>query len=87
MDKPEHSDNTEKNTKNDRSIWIMLGTVSAIGIEFAACTIAGFYLGTWLGSHLGNRQVWVLVGVLAGMVVGVAGAVGVIRRIMRESDE
>lgn len=84
MDKPENSDNSGN---KGGSAWKMTSTVSIIGIDFAVCTMAGFYLGSWLGGQLGNRGIGVAVGVLVGMAAGVYGAVAVIRRIMRESDE
>ncbi|WP_223066002.1 AtpZ/AtpI family protein [Paenibacillus caui] len=87
MDKPEHSENSGGKKKPSGAAWRMAGTVSVLGIEFAICTLAGFYLGSWLGSRLGNQGIWVAASVLAGMAAGIIGAVAVIRRIMRESDE
>lgn len=84
MDKPENSDNSGN---KGGSAWKMASTVSVIGVDFAVCTMAGFYLGSWLGKLLGNREIGIAVGVLAGMAAGVYGAVAVIRRIMKESGE
>jgi ATP synthase protein I len=69
------------------SAWKMASVVSLIGVDFAVCTMAGFYAGSWLGNWLGSRGIGVGMGVLAGMGAGVFGAVVIIRRIMRESDE
>ncbi|ANS76149.1 hypothetical protein AWM70_17450 [Paenibacillus yonginensis] len=77
MDKPERGG----------SAWKMASIVSLIGVDFAVCTMAGFYAGSWLGNLLGNRGIGVGIGVLAGMAAGAFGAVAVIRRIMRENDE
>lgn len=87
MDKPDKSDKPNGTVDSNGRVWRTLGSVSAIGTEFATCTVAGFYGGTWLGNRIGNREIWVVVGLLVGMATGAAGAITLIRRIMRENDE
>lgn len=84
MDKLERPDNSGRGSGSG---WKMASTVSMIGVDFAICTMAGFYLGSWLGNLLGSRGIGVAVGVLAGIAAGVYSAVAVIRKIMRESNE
>lgn len=64
------------------------GLVSAIGIDIAACTVAGYYLGSWWdsfgsGSATGIRTG---IGVLIGVVIGMVSVIFLIKKVMEDSD-
>lgn len=84
MSKPEKPQKTNKNTASPMKY---MGLVSAIGIDLAACTLGGFYLGVWLDKVLGGPGLWIAFGVLLGLLIGGVSVFMITKAVMGESDE
>ncbi|GAF10198.1 AtpZ/AtpI family protein [Paenibacillus pini] len=64
-----------------------MGLVSAIGIDLAAFTLGGFFLGSWLDKVQGSHGLWVALGVVVGVLAGIVSVVVIIKAVLGESNE
>ncbi|WP_145139591.1 AtpZ/AtpI family protein [Paenibacillus sp. Y412MC10] len=80
-------DKPQKSNKNAASPLKYAGLVSAIGIDLAACTLGGFYLGSWLDKIWGGPGLWIAFGVLLGLAIGGVSVFMITKAVMGESDE
>ncbi|CAM4369635.1 hypothetical protein HMSSN036_66620 [Paenibacillus macerans] len=67
----------------NNSVWKVAALVTALGTNFAICTIGGFYFGSWLDKLWLTNGVGIGLGVLTGIAVGIVGIVALIRSVMR----
>ncbi|CAH1209752.1 hypothetical protein PAECIP111892_03302 [Paenibacillus auburnensis] len=63
-----------------------MSLVSAVGIDLAAFTLGGFFLGKWLDSKWNSSGIGVALGVVLGVLCGITGIVFIIKAVMEESD-
>ncbi|GIO67537.1 AtpZ/AtpI family protein [Paenibacillus sp. JTLBN-2024] len=84
MSKPEKPRKTNKNVATPMKY---IGLASAIGIDLAACTLGGFYLGSWLDKILGGPGLWIAFGVLFGLLIGGVSVFIITKAVLGESDE
>ncbi|WP_019914996.1 AtpZ/AtpI family protein [Paenibacillus sp. HW567] len=63
-----------------------MSLVSAVGINLAAFTLGGYFLGAWLDSKWNNSGLGVALGVILGVLCGIAGVIFIIKAVMEESD-
>ena len=63
-----------------------MSLVSAVGIDLAAFTLGGYFLGTWLDNKWGGSGLGVALGVTVGVLCGITGVVFIIKAVMEESD-
>lgn len=84
MSKPEKPQKTNKNAARPMKY---MGLVSAIGIDLAACTLGGFYLGSWLDKIWGGSGLWIAFSVLLGLLIGGVSVFMITKAVMGESDE
>lgn len=68
---------------NNGSVWKVAGLVTALGIDFAVCTVGGFFLGSWQDKLWSGNGLGIGLGVLIGIVVGIIGIVALIQPVMR----
>ncbi|USB32889.1 AtpZ/AtpI family protein [Paenibacillus sp. YPG26] len=93
MDQPSKSPKKSTDSDSDKpantgTVLKAAGLVSAIGIDIAVCTVAGYYLGSWWdsfgsGSSTGIRTG---IGVLIGVVIGMVSVIYLIKKVMEDSD-
>jgi ATP synthase protein I len=74
-DSPKNNDQKNPYQTDRREILRAYGLFSAIGIDIAACLIAGTLLGRWLDTLWGTKPWMLLVGIVLGAVGGVYGVV------------
>ena len=55
--------------------------LGAIGMNFAVCVVAGYYMGKLLQAWLGG-ELWLLAGLFLGIAAGAWSAVVVIKRFI-----
>lgn len=70
----------QPNDKNHRPLRTLI-LVHAVGIDFAICIAAGFFLGDYLRSRFGG-VFWILAGLAVGMAAGVWSAVLLIKKFI-----
>ncbi|MCM3700987.1 AtpZ/AtpI family protein [Paenibacillus macerans] len=67
----------------NNSVWKVAALVTALGTNFAMCTIGGFYFGSWLDKLWLTNGVGIGLGVLAGIAVGIVSIAVLIRSVVR----
>ncbi|CQR58669.1 AtpZ/AtpI family protein [Paenibacillus riograndensis] len=60
--------------------------VSAVGVNLAAFTLGGYFLGAWLDDQWNSSGLGVALGVIVGVLCGIAGVIFIIKAVMEESD-
>lgn len=73
--------------KPDSSPWKAVGLVSAIGVDLALCTLAGFWFGSWLDGMWNHSGLGIGLGVLAGLIAGIVSIVIIIQKITGERND
>ena len=63
-----------------------MSLVSAVGIDLAAFTLGGYFLGAWLDHKWNNSGLGVALGVLLGVLLGILSVIFIIKAVMEESD-
>ncbi|WP_379129961.1 AtpZ/AtpI family protein [Paenibacillus sp. sgz500958] len=63
-----------------------MSLVSAVGIDLAAFTLGGYFLGAWLDRRWDGSGLGVALGVVLGVLCGITGVVFIIKAVMEESD-
>jgi len=58
------------------------GLVSIMGLNMAVCIFLGYFLGNLLGGSRG----WVVCGILVGLSAGILSCVGLVKRVLEDSD-
>lgn len=61
----------------------MFAVLGAIGVDFAMCVVAGYYLGNFLESRFGH-VLWLLAGLFLGIAAGVWSAAALIKKFLGE---
>jgi F0F1-type ATP synthase assembly protein I len=67
------SDPKDKESRNEALN--AFGLIGAIGVDMAACTIGGTYLGIWLDKLWGTTPWMLLLGIMLGLTAGIIGIV------------
>ncbi|MBP2001823.1 F0F1-type ATP synthase assembly protein I [Paenibacillus shirakamiensis] len=80
-------DKSKKSEENSSGALKAMGLVSAIGIDLAACTLGGFYLGSWMDKNWGLSGIGTAFGVLLGVFIGALSIIAIIKAVMGESHE
>lgn len=73
-------------SKNDGIPWRAMGLVTALGLDIAACTLLGFYVGRWVGKMNESVPLGTGLGVLIGVIVGVINVIVLIKKVLEEPD-
>jgi|GEM_PF-5749110 len=71
------------NWKDKNSLVRTFAMLGMIGIDFAACVVAGFFVGSFLQTRLGH-VLWLLAGLFLGIAAGVWSVVVMIKRFTGE---
>jgi len=71
-----------KKNKEDNP-WRTLSFVGALGFEVAFCTVAGYFIGGWIGP---TSSGWKLAGVFVGLGIGLLLAVLLVKRVLENKD-
>ncbi|EGL81800.1 hypothetical protein CathTA2_2815 [Caldalkalibacillus thermarum TA2.A1] len=62
--------------------WRALSVVSLIGIDLAACTVIGYWLGRQADQWLGTEPLGLIIGVLAGLGAGILSIIPVVKKFL-----
>lgn len=62
-----------------RDVLRAYGLISAIGMDLAACTVAGVFLGKWLDRLWGTSPWMLLLGIVVGLAGGIVGVVKILQ--------
>ncbi|GJM83957.1 hypothetical protein HMSSN139_64530 [Paenibacillus sp. HMSSN-139] len=57
--------------------------VTALGIDFAVCTVGGYFLGSWMDKLWSGNGLGIGLGVLIGIALGIVSIVALIKPVMR----
>lgn len=68
------------------NVWKVVSLVTALGTNFAVCTVGGFFLGKWLDKLWFGNGIGIGLGVLLGIVVGILSIVTLIKSVMGDKD-
>lgn len=75
-----------KTPPSNQNPWRAAGLVSAIGVDFAVCILAGFFGGRWVGEKLGGHPIFTAIGVVLGIIIGIVSIVFMIRKFLEDEN-
>ncbi|AHD03923.1 AtpZ/AtpI family protein [Paenibacillus larvae] len=76
-----------KTPNSNPNPWKAAGLVSAMGLDIAACTLFGYWIGRYFHLHFGWSKNWILGGVFTGFFIGIATVIILLKKFLEDSNE
>lgn len=62
----------------------MMGLIGTLGIEIAAFTVGGVYLGRYLDALNHSKPLWLAVFVILGLIIGIISALYTLKTFIKD---
>lgn len=62
----------------------MMGLIGTLGIEIAAFTVGGVFLGKYLDALYNTKPLWIAICVLVGLAVGIVSALYTLKTFIKD---